>query len=221
MLSGTWLLIAAIERGSWLLWVSYGATMALSLYAHFFVVFVIAAHAVGLIWWRDSINRRAALVAAVIILIAAAPIGYVVVTQGGSTLNWIGPTTFADIIQVLSALAGSAFLLGIYAVGIALGVAFFLRRAAPVGPYGSWVARLVLIAALVPVIGIVGLSLVRPILVERYFIVALPFLIMTVVAATAQASRRVAAAVLAVILAVSSLTLVTRCGPRRPSRLSG
>ena len=203
---GSWLLVVAAEsRRPWA-WIAWGATMGLSLFAHFFAAFILLAHLAAVAWTRPSFPRGPAIVAGAVLVVMAVPIGLTVLLTGGTTLGWVQPTTWERLWASLVAFAGSGASLGIYAVGLALGLAALWRW--PVGweEHRPLAWRLVILSALLPVIMVALLSLLKPVLVDRYLIVALPFVILAAVGALVATSERLGAASMAILLVACAVT---------------
>ena len=215
---GTWALTVAVEsrRASW--WVGWGIVMALSLYAHFFAAFVLLAQLVALVWTRPSVNRGGAIVAGVILLAAAVPIGLTVLLAGGATLNWVQPTTWGRLFGAVSALAGSGAAIGVYALGLLVGAALLWRWRSGTTTNETLVWRLMWLSATLPLITIVLLSLLKPVLVDRYLLVALPFALVATIAALTAISIRVGTVAVAILLVISTVTTIAqlRTAHQRP-----
>lgn len=205
---GTWLLVMAAESRRGWAWIAWGATMALSLFAHFFAAFVLLAHLLALAWTRPTIPRSSAIAAAVLLAAAILPIGVTVLTQGGTTLGFVLPTTWERLWDALIALAASVPALVVYAAGIAFGFAALWRRTGE-SPNRSRLAwLLVLLAGVLPVLLIVLLSLVKPVLVNRYLLIALPFVILAAIGALVATSRPLGLAAIALLIVVSAVPTV-------------
>ena len=203
---GSWLLVVAVEsRRPWA-WVAWGATMGLSLFAHFFAAFVLLAHLAAIAWTSPPFPRGPAIVAGAVLVVAAVPIGLTVLISGGTTLSWVQPTTWESLWASLVAFAGSGLALGIYAVGLVLGLAALWRWPAGWGEHRALAWPLVILSALFPVAIIALLSLLKPVLVDRYLIVALPFVILAAAGALVATSQRLGAASMAILLVACAVT---------------
>src|SRR5687768_5942253 len=119
--TGTWLLLVALESSRGWAWIAYGCVMAMALYAHFLSGLVLVAHVAFLAAARFRPRRPSAFVAAAIVFAAAIPVGAVVVLQGGSTLAGVDPPTWESVLASLTAMAGSEAALGIYVLAFVLG----------------------------------------------------------------------------------------------------
>jgi mannosyltransferase len=160
----TWLLLIGVERRNIWPWAAYGLIAALGLYVHFFVALIVAAHGLWVLVTRSLPPWRSALAALLPIVVAAAPIPFIIAQFGGGH-GWIGGLTVEHVVGSLTALTGSAFLL--LAVGLLATIAVVARRTDPL----TW---LLLAAALTPIAAAIAISVVKPMLVARYLVVSLP-----------------------------------------------
>ncbi|MEP6468445.1 MAG: glycosyltransferase family 39 protein [Chloroflexota bacterium] len=162
----TWLLLIGVERRTVWPWAAYGLIAALGLYVHFFVALIVAAHGLWVLATRSLPPWRSALAALLPILLAAAPIPFIIAQFGGGH-GWIGGLTVQRVVGSLTALTGSPFVL--LAIGFLATIAVIARRTDPL----AW---LLLAAALTPIAMAIGISVVKPMLVARYLVVSLPAL---------------------------------------------
>lgn len=174
----TWLVIKATERQTVGWWLAYGITAALGLYVHFFVALVIAVHGIWVLAARRMPPWRALVAGALPVVIAAAPLPYIVL-QYGTKHGWIDPLTFRRMGLALSELAGNTGALVAFVVAIC--VVLVVHRRNPL----AW---LLVAVVLVPLAVTAGMSTVKPLFVPRYLIVVLPA--MATVAGVAVASLR-------------------------------
>lgn len=204
--AGTWLLLVAHERKSRGLWAAYAVTMSLAVYAHFFALFVVIAHALTLLFRERRLAPLVPVYGAIAVLVS--PLLVFALTRDSGQLSWIPRPSVVDVPVVLSLLAGGrttaggAVLLVLYG-GLAL-----------VAMRGAWRERespdawkVVLLAALVavPVLGSFAVSLVKPIFQFNYLIVALPGLLLLGVAGLARLRGRLVYVVtLALLLVVGA-----------------
>lgn len=200
--AATYLLLTARER-RWARW-AYPAVMALAVYAHFFALFVFAAHVLTAVVSRrrrDSLPLSPAGVAAVVVLVS--PLLVFALTRDSGQLSWIPRPSPVDVPVVLSLLAGGrtalggAALIGVYAV---------------LGSVAVWGRdpKVVLPAALVavPVLGSFAVSFVKPIFQFNYLIVALPGLVLLGTAGLERLRGKLTAvALLALLLLVGAREL--------------
>jgi mannosyltransferase len=162
----TLLLLRAIERPTVLRWLLYGVVGAVGLYVHFFVGFILAAHAGYVLLTRSWPPLRPLVAAVVPLALAALPLPYLMLAYGGG-YGWIPQLTLNGIRNTLAALAGGIPLLVAMA---ALGtVAVVTHR----HDRRIW---LILAAALMPIVVAILVSVFRPMLLGRYLVVSLPFI---------------------------------------------
>jgi uncharacterized membrane protein len=176
---GCLLFVRALERGTWRRRLAYVAVGSASLYAHFFAAYVIAAQAVHLLVRRSF--DRAWLVVFGLLGVAMLPLLWVAFFTE-SHWDWIPATGLEELVWVARSLAGAigsgpdAILLtagyGLFA-GLG-GWVLVTRRATGAGHDARLAATWLFVAA-----GLAGLvSLWKPSLVNRYFIVVLPALVL-------------------------------------------
>jgi 4-amino-4-deoxy-L-arabinose transferase-like glycosyltransferase len=206
--AGTWLLVRAREADRLWLWAAYGVTMGAALFAHFFTAPVLVAHAVGMLWTRTPVLRRGPLVAAALVGAALIPIVALVVTKGGPALVAVPPTTWEQALATLSALAGSGMLVGVYALGLILAAVVLVRDRGlgEMGVAAEPAFRIVYAGGVVTLGLILALSTVRPVLVDRYLLVALPFVVLATAGACRAISPRLAHGALALIIVISGMS---------------
>ena len=190
----TWLLLLGVERRErvWP-WLAYGLLAALGLYVHFFVALVVAAHGLWVLATRQVPSWQASVAALVPIILAAAPVP-LIITQYRGAHDWISSLTTGQVVNTMTALTGSRILL--VAMAVLVAVAVVRRRKDP----RIW---LVLASALVPILGAMGISLFKPMLVARYLVVSLPLIAVLLGVALAAIRPRVLGAVAAAGLAVA------------------
>jgi mannosyltransferase len=185
-------------------WVAYGIVAAVSVYAHFFAGFVIAAHAVAAAFARPRIPVRNLMIAALLVVGGAAPALWFAATQDVGQISFIAPLSIGGVKGVVLEASGSnAVLVGLGAVGGAI-----LLWRPPGGVPGSTRA-LVVAWAVLPLILTMAVSVAKPILLGRYLIVAVPALaLLAALAIDAIRVRALAYAFLAVTLGIGTYRVV-------------
>ena len=199
--------VRAIESPSASNGVGYAITSMLSVLAHFFAVFVLAAHALTLV----ALKRRAALtrewlnVTAPILLSCAAVALFTCVSRGASRISWIQPASLTDIGKVLVDLSGRSWVL---LVVLLLGGCYAAARAwwEP----RSWGVGFVTAWLLVPVALSFLVSLVKPMFLSRYLIICVPALILFGVCGIVRLRPPMVAVAVAALLAGVSVTGLLR-----------
>jgi len=162
----TLLLLRALERQTVLRWLLYGVVGAVGLYVHFFVGFVLAAHAGYVLLTRSWPPLRSLVAAVVPLAVAALPLPFLM-REYGSGHSWIPPLTLNRIEGTLAALTGGMPLLVAMATLGTVAVVTHRRERR------IW---LVLAAALIPIVAAILVSVFRPMLLPRYLVVSLPFI---------------------------------------------
>ena len=161
----TWLLLIGMDRRDRIWpWLAYGVVGAFGLYVHFFVGLVILAHGIWILATRSFPPWRSALAAGLPLALAVAPVPLVMAAYGGGH-PWIPGLTPGLLLNVALGLASGPILLLVVALGI--GAALYLRR----GDSRIWLLALVVF---VPIVGATVVSVIKPVLVLRYFAVCVP-----------------------------------------------
>jgi mannosyltransferase len=199
----TYLFVLALESGSWLRWLVYGAVAGVSVYAHFFVGLVLASHvpAVATAGDRNTVRRWAA--AAGIGVVIALPAFNFALRHDTGQVSWIPAVTYDYLRSSIHALSGKSWLL----LGAGVAGVLALVFAATSGRRDSW--RYVLVASwlVVPVVLTLVLSYYKPMLVDRYLIVSVPALALASSYAISKLGR-IAGTVALVILVLIGLAHV-------------
>jgi mannosyltransferase len=195
----TLLFLRAVESEQRRRWLEYGIAAGVGFYAHFFVVFVVAAHAV-LVPRLSPAQKRLLLQAWGIVLVAILPSAPFVVIGGRGGLDWIPATSWHGLRGAISTISGfNPVLLGAAVVGAA--IAFIGRGEL----FGRWKGTLLVAWVVTPIVGVLLASEVKPLLVGRYLLVASPALaLLGAVALCAVRPRWLTAAVALVLLGVSA-----------------
>lgn len=185
----------------------YGVVAGVGLYTHFFVALVVVGHVVFLLATRDPVLRRprSVLLAAVPLALSALPLAAFLVSPGNrGQVSWVPALTgdlFVDytarsVVGILGSPTRVLVLVGLLLVPAL--VAGLLGRRAGTGRAAllgatTWLSMVLLAAAV---------SLVKPLFVPRYLWLALPGLVLLLVAAFA-AARPVLRAVVLLCWAVA------------------
>ena len=195
----TVLLVRATESDGRRPWFVYGVAGAVGVYAHFFIGFVLASHA--MLWRSMSTRQRRHLLEAwAIVAVAFLPALPFIVVGGHSGTDWIPPTSWHGLRVALSTVAGFNAL-ALVAAGAGAVVVLSGRTPSAV----RWKGELLLAWAVVPVMGALIVSILKPMLVGRYLIVTAPALaLLGAVALTAIRLRWVAAGATILLLLVSA-----------------
>jgi mannosyltransferase len=199
-----WTFLRAVESVSARDWWIFTFFAAVAIYAHWFSALVILALFVALFGWHPGARlRHRALTSAVGLAVIVLPIVAVVLDSGNSGVDWIAPLDVAELRALIAQFTGttSPALQTLVAIPLAVGLAASWnagrRRRAP---------RIVLMWFVLPVGLTIVISVVKPLLVARYLIVALPaFALLLGLGLSRLARGRV------VPLAVMTLALVVLC----------
>jgi mannosyltransferase len=161
---------------------AYVVAGALSVSAHQFGILLLPAQWLSLFVWRPerrTINRLTA--AAIAFGILALPSFARVPQQAAAILVWVPTTTFSSLLQIGEFLAGKASPLGRLGTGLSVfyvaAVSGAIVTAVRQETRRPAVAFLLLLAIL-PIIIAIAVSFVQPVLVDRFFLVCQPFVIL-------------------------------------------
>ena len=185
----------------WIAWLVAGAVAVLS---HPFGATVVAAELLVLVMWRRSLPDRAllgrvAIPAAIVVALAVWAAKF-----GADRVQWIQGPSVGSGIDVIRALAGTRDWIPLLAYGAAVAalvvVGIFLR---PPRRELSWPMTITACWLAGPFLLALAISLLQPVFLGRYLIVALPPLVILVGAGIAQLRRIPAIAATAAIVVVS------------------
>jgi len=192
----TWLVLIGLDRRERIWpWLAYGLIGALGLYVHFFMALVVAAHGLWLLVTRQVPPLRSSVAAVAPLAIAAAPIPFIIVEFGGEH-EWIPPLTAARAYVGLEKLIGGAVPIIVISSLMVAGAILWRRDRR------FW---LLVASVLVPILGAVAISIVKPMFIPRYLIMVLPALALVAGLAIVRLEPLVARAATAVAVIVMLL----------------
>lgn len=193
---------------------AYVVTASLSVYAHLFSLYVIAAHAVVLLARRHelpSFRWLAAVYAAILTLLV--PLILYFATGDTGKLWWVRRPSFHDLGGAFKNLSGgggglagpgSILLLGYVAAGCLALLAARKELRAHRDSTWSWPYVLVLSWLFFPTLGSFFASFWKPMFIDRYLVVALPALaLLAGVGLASIEARRIRIAVVGILLVLS------------------
>jgi mannosyltransferase len=193
----TFALAREIERPSKHNRLGYSAASVLAVYAHYFAVYVLAAHVLSV----AALRRRSALarewlgMAAAILVCCAPAVIFAYRSRAGGRINWIEPPVLRDVAIVFASFTGgSRVLLAALLAGGCYAAALGAReeRFWPHGLVAAWL--------LAPLALSFVISLVTPMFLPKYLILCLPALVLFGAAGIARARPPVVAGALAALL---------------------
>jgi mannosyltransferase len=173
----------AVERPGTGRWVLYGVVAALSVWAHLFSVLYLAAQAASLVAAPRRSRRFGPVAAgAAAGALVVAPVGAMALSPDAAQPDWIGlldARRATDVVQFLSGRPGAwVWAWGaLCAVGLVVAVGLSVRAWRTRGGDGDvepWRRGAVVLWAVVPVGLALAIAAVRPFLVGRYLVGALP-----------------------------------------------
>jgi mannosyltransferase len=208
----TWLFVEAAERRQRALYAGYAVASVLAVYANAFSALVILAHALSLLVFPELERvRRDFAIAFAAIVLAIAPLAVWVTFTAGGQVAWIGGLTISGIWQNIRDLVGGPTPVQ----GIARGsllliglVALWRSRAIRINDAAGWRWRstLVTLWLLLPPLFLIAISVIKPVLDERYLIgiaSAIAILVGVGLRALVPRSRVLAPAAVAVFIALA------------------
>ena len=217
VLLATVMFLRAVESTTTRDWWIFGAVALVAIAAHWFSVLVVFALFASLACWQRPLGRlrRPVLVSAIALAVGVTPIAVQIALGANSGLDWVAPLNAAELRAVAAGFTGTTVLFFQLAIGavmiIGLVVAWSERASRRVPP-------IVVTWFVVPVAVTVAVSAVKPVLVTRYLIVALPGLALLLGVGVATMARRRMLATIASAAAVAALGLHGFSGLWSPSR---
>jgi mannosyltransferase len=210
----TLLFVRALDRQTWLAWLSYSLVAALGVYAHFFALLVPAAHALSLVCvpperlrWRKLIGAAGALVVFLL------PFFYLLLHNTSSGVEWSAGNPIGRIFTKIHEHPPVAGLFLVVCAAIVVAAFLLLRRwrGARFRSQETWrwtlpVAWLLVPPAIVVVVAVV----IRPLFVPYYFMVCLPAALLLAAMLIARSRVAAVAVALAAIVLLASLAADVR-----------
>lgn len=187
--------VRALDRNRIRDWILYVLATTFAVYAHVFALALVPAQAVAVATRRDSSIRSRFVLSAIAIVIKCAPLIALSLRSEVGQHDWIAGVSVSSALRVFDSLAGASGQHGtvatlmrtIYFGGGLLAIVQFARRRL-IADRPSWI---VAISGYVAPIALgVAISLVRPMMVPEYFLVALPCLLIAVAALVETVSPR-------------------------------
>jgi mannosyltransferase len=190
--ASTYLFVKLIEDPRFDIAVFYALVAGATLYCHYFGIFVVLSHGVSLAFLPPQRRPwRQLAAAAVLLVILAFPVAWMIHIQDSGHLNWVARPSLLEVYHLgvfLAAESGKGvgavlLLLDLVLVGL-----FFVSVrniwALPEAGLDRWRYGLVACCAVVPVAASLLLSIVRPIFFHRFLIICLlAWILMTAVGA--------------------------------------
>lgn len=201
--------VVALERQRARWWVLYAFVAAAACYLHFFAGFVLVAHALSLVAWpRARLPLRQLLWTALLLVALLVPMVVLVTSVDASETS--GAPTLRSLVGVPGVVAGGAAL-AIVVLGFALVAVVMLVRAIRDHHASPDTWRLALVVAwMITPFGaaLAALVVIGPNWKERYFIVALPaILVAAAVGIGVLRDRRLIAATLVLMIVLAGVRI--------------
>lgn len=203
--TSTLLLVRAVDAPSRGRVVAYALVSALSVYAHFFAVLVLAAHAASLLALRPF-PRRLATNAAVVTGLALVPFAVFFLTREGDPLAWVPAPSGLEPARVYGRLVGAGPLrFAVFGLAVLAGLAVVATTLRRSGDARDRWRHLLVGAWLVVPLGFATVSsyTAKPLLVAKFLIVVVPAIaLLAAVGLTRLADRRASVALTALVALV-------------------
>jgi mannosyltransferase len=173
--------LEAIEHSSRNEWTGYILTATLAIYTHFFSVLVLGAQWVWLVLVRRrNTPWRGLLVAVLAISTLSVPLAIFALARGAVQISWIPRTRPHDVYNLFNSLVGGGRLL-ILAYFVPCSIVFLRLLKAWLQRKElskTWNYAFLLSWLFVPLVAGIVISLWKPVLVDHYFIMCLPPLVL-------------------------------------------
>ena len=196
--------VRGVDGGRARHWVAYSAAMSFAFYTHLFAAFVWLAHAVTIAVLPGRARTTAGTSVAAAAALAA-PVVLLIVASDTGQISWIEEPTLRDLAHVVRMLTGGATTpLLVYAALGLVGLVSATRVDA------RWKLVLLAGAAAFPALLPFAISFAKPMLVDRFTIVALPAIVTLVALGIVRLRRPVfVGAALAIAVAASAIGIRT------------
>lgn len=197
--------IRAIERRGYVDWVWYVAVGSSACYSHFFAVLVLGAQWVSLLALdlREVPWKRFGLSAASIGILCS-PLVVSVLKDKDDHLSWVPRPTLSGLYSLLVKFAGGNYRILVLGLSAAILSAIFLairEWGNPKSRFDNWHFIFLLTWLFLPVLLTFGVSLWKPLFVDRFLIVSLPaFVMLAAVGLSRISSKWMMAGVLTIIV---------------------
>jgi mannosyltransferase len=208
---GSYLFIRAVEEGGWWRWTGYVVVSGLAPYAHFFAGLVVLAQVASIPFLDRRPSHRTLVGVYGVVTVMVTPLLAFVLLTSGNQIGWIPPLSAGRITAALAQVAGArivpaaVLLVALFGLAWLSALRAFSRESGSAGrSQRTWAWALSIGWFLVPVVGAVAVSVVKPVLVDKYLIVAIPGLVLTAAAGIAAWRHKVAWVILALLLVISA-----------------
>ncbi len=175
---------SVMDKTTWS-FLAYALVGGLSLYAHFFAAFVLAAHVLSLPFLRrDQIPIRELVRSYVAIALLGIPLAYFILFRNVGQVDWIPDPSLGQLHAALLQLTGdggNGLLIAYGVLTTATLIGALAGLATRRGDIGLWGCGLCFLWFSIPVVGGFGLSYVQPVFQARYLLVAVPGVVLCAV----------------------------------------
>jgi uncharacterized membrane protein len=204
--------INAIEKSGYKWWSAYVLCTALGVYTHLYVVFVLVAQYASIVFLpRRMVPWKSLIISGTVTVALLIPMVYFALTRDIGQIGWIWTPDFLDIVKLFNRLAGQGgpALLIVYFLPSAAACIYFVRKYFEQRmTFQLWRYTFLLCWLILPVIISFLFSYVKPIFVQRYFIIVIPPLIFFAATGLNLIKKRwLMVGALAIIVSLSCLSL--------------
>jgi hypothetical protein len=203
----------SMEKPGWKWWGAYVLFSTLGVYAHIYVVLMLVAHFVSLVFMpRREIPWKGLLISAAAIVLLLAPIAFFVLTRDIGQIGWISTPRLWDIFRVFNLLSGQGgpVLIAAYFIPSVIAILFAVRIYFKQKKMSMhiWRYAFLLIWLFLPLLFSFLFSFIKPIFVPRYFTIILPPLVFFVADGLGRIKQRwLMLAAVGVLVLLSSFSL--------------
>jgi mannosyltransferase len=209
------LLIAVQDGRRWAWWV-WAVLLAAAAYFHTFALLVVGAHLLALALLPERPTKREVALPLALYAALVAPLVLFIATRSSDQVFWIPRTTPTGVENLGVSLVGDAgrAALAVAVVAALIAAVSLLRRERTDG----WAGWFLVLWLVVPLAVGIGLSLVKPLLVDVYFSIALPPLALMLAAGSPRSGLARSASCFSSDCSGSAPARPTESSPPAPTR---
>src|SRR5260370_18249544 len=168
--------IRCVQEGTGKWWLVYVMSAVLAIYSYLFAVFVVPGQWLSLAFLdRKKTQLKPAILSATVILLLIAPVFSLTIVKNLPKIPWAVKPGMLDLLHALQTLTGAGVKFPIYLLVLGMaGISFGQTWRDAGEPNPRWRHALLWSWFLLPVVSIVLVSLWKPPLFPRYFLITLP-----------------------------------------------
>jgi uncharacterized membrane protein len=204
--------IKAIEKPGWKMWIAYILFSSLGVYAHIYMVLMLGAQFVSLVFMpRREIPWKSLLISAVGIALLTAPMANFILTRDIGQIGWMEKPQLWDMFRVFNLLSGQGgpALMAVYFIASVLSLIsiarIYLKQRLT---QNTWKYAFLFCWLILPILFAFIFSFIKPIFVPRYFIIFLtPFIFLAAIGLGSISRRWLTLSFLTVLVLLSAFSL--------------